>query len=236
LKRSKRYLNTVENRDLEAIYTPAQAIRLVQETATAKFDEMIDVSIVLGVDPRKADQNVRGTVVLPHGFGKTLRVLVFAVGDKAKEAMEAGADEVGGEELVEKVEKGYLDFDVAIATPDMMKSVGKLGKYLGRRGLMPNPKTGTVTFEVTRAVNDSKAGKIEFRVDKFGVIHTIIGKKSFELPKLIENYTVLIEAIVRAKPATAKGRYLKNIVLSSTMGPGFKVDTTKLRNLLEEIA
>lgn len=236
MKRSKRYLNTVENRDLEAIYTPAQAIRLVQETATAKFDEMIDVSIVLGVDPRKADQNVRGTVVLPHGFGKTLRVLVFAVGDKAKEAMEAGADEVGGEELVEKVEKGYLDFDVAIATPDMMKSVGKLGKYLGRRGLMPNPKTGTVTFEVTRAVNDSKAGKIEFRVDKFGVIHTIIGKKSFELPKLIENYTVLIEAIVRAKPATAKGRYLKNIVLSSTMGPGFKVDTTKLRNLLEEIA
>ena len=236
MKRSKRYLNTVENRDLEAIYTPAQAIRLVQETATAKFDEMIDVSIVLGVDPRKADQNVRGTVVLPHGFGKTLRVLVFAVGDKAKEAMEAGADEVGGEELVEKVEKGYLDFDVAIATPDMMKSVGKLGKYLGRRGLMPNPKTGTVTFEVTRAVNDSKAGKIEFRVDKFGVIHTIIGKKSFELPKLIENYTALIEAIVRAKPATAKGRYLKNIVLSSTMGPGFKVDTTKLRNLLEEIA
>lgn len=236
MKRSKRYLKTVEDRDIEAVYTPAQAMKLVQETATAKFDEMIDISIVLGVDPRKADQNVRGTVVLPHGFGKTPRVIVFAVGDKAKEAMEAGADEVNGEELVEKVEKGYFDFDVAIATPDMMKSVGKLGKYLGRRGLMPNPKAGTVTFDVAKAVKDSKAGKVEFRVDKFGVIHSIIGKKSFELPKLVENYTALIDAIVRAKPASAKGRYLKNIVLSSTMGPGFKVDTTKLRNLLEEIA
>jgi len=236
LKRSTRYLKTVENKDIEATYSPVQAIKLVQETATAKFDEMIDLSVVLGVDPRKADQNVRGTVVLPHGFGKTPRVLVFAAGDKAKEAMEAGADEIGGDDLVEKIEKGYFDFDVAIATPDMMKSVGKLGKYLGRRGLMPNPKTGTVTFDITRAVKDSKAGKIEFKVDKFGVIHTIIGKKSFELPKLVENYMVLIDAIVRAKPASAKGKYLKNIVLSSTMGPGFKVDATKLRNLLEEIA
>lgn len=218
----------------DRLYSPREAVKLAKEIATAKFDETVEVHIRLGVDPRQADQQVRGTVVLPHGTGKTARVAVFAQGDKAREASEAGADAVGGDDLVEKVEKGWLDFDAAVATPDMMGKVGKLGKLLGPRGLMPNPKTGTVTFDVAKAVNDIKGGKVEYRVDKFAIMHLVIGKASFDERSLVENYEVLLDEITRAKPAAAKGKYLRTISLSTTMGPGVKIDTLKIRNLLEE--
>jgi large subunit ribosomal protein L1 len=201
---------------------------LVEKTATKKFDETIEVSVRLGVDPRHADQQVRGVVTLPHGTGKTVRVLVFAKADKAKEAEEAGADYVGAEDLIAKIEGGFLDFDVAVATPDMMGAVGKLGRVLGPKGLMPNPKAGTVTFDVGKAVKEIKAGKIEYRVDKTSIVHAPIGKKSFGPEKLLDNFRTLMEAIIKAKPAAAKGQYIKSVVISSTMGPGIKINPAKL--------
>jgi len=234
MKKGKKYREVLSKIDREKLYTPLEAVKLLKEIANAKFDETVETHIRLGVDPRKADQQVRGTVALPHGTGKTVRVAVFAQGEKAREAEAAGADIVGAADLAEKVEKGWFEFDVAIATPDMMGTVGKLGKLLGPRGLMPNPKAGTVTFDVGKAVKDVKAGKIEYRVDKFGIVHSAIGKISFPVEKLVENYQALIEEIMRAKPAAAKGKYIKSISLSSTMSPGIKVDTTKTRDLLEE--
>ena len=204
--------------------TLEQAVARVREAAYAKFDETLEASIRLGVDPRHADQMVRGTVVLPHGTGKSKRVLVVAQGDKAKEAEEAGADFVGGAELVKKIQEGWLDFEAVVATPDMMREVGKLGRVLGPRGLMPNPKTGTVTFDVAVAVSDIKGGRVEFRVDKTGIIHTAIGKLSFDDGKLVENARALLDAVIRAKPAVAKGKYVRSVYLSSTMGPGIPVD------------
>ncbi len=205
-------------------YTLADAMPLIKKASFAKFDETVDVAIRLGVDPKHADQMVRGTVVLPHGLGKTLRVIAIASGDKVREAREAGADEVGGDDLVQKIQGGWIDFDAVVATPDMMKSVGRLGKVLGPRGLMPNPKTGTVTLDVVRAVKELKAGKVEFRVDKTGIIHCAVGKVSFDAAKLTENAQALIASVLKAKPATAKGKYVKSIVVSSTMGPGVKID------------
>ncbi|MFO7154344.1 MAG: 50S ribosomal protein L1 [Caldicoprobacter oshimai] len=228
MKRGKRYQELLKLVDRTKLYDPEEAVKLVKQTANAKFDETIEVAVRLGVDPRHADQQVRGTVVLPHGTGKTVKVLVFAKGDKAKEAEEAGADYVGAEELVARIQnEGWLDFDVCVATPDMMAMVGRLGRILGPRGLMPNPKAGTVTIEVGKAVRDIKAGKVEYRVDKAGIVHVAIGKASFDENKLLENLQALIEAIVRAKPAAAKGTYLKSIVLSSTMGPGIKVNPAR---------
>jgi len=205
-------------------YVLQEAMPLVKKAAFAKFDESVEVSMSLGVDPKHADQMVRGTVVLPHGLGKVTRVIVIASGEKVREAREAGADEVGAEDLVQKIQGGWLEFDAVVATPDMMKSVGRLGKVLGPRGLMPNPKTGTVTLDVTKAVTELKAGKVEFRVDKTGIIHCAVGKVSFDPEKLADNARALISSVVRAKPASAKGRYVKNIVISSTMGPGVPVD------------
>ncbi|GFP25445.1 large subunit ribosomal protein L1 [Candidatus Hakubella thermalkaliphila] len=236
MKLSKRYLTAIDGVKRDELLSPARAIKLAKEKATARFDETVEVAIRLGVDPRKADQQVRGTVILPHGTGKTPRVVVFAQGEKAREALQAGADVVGDEDLVQKIEQGWLEFDVAIATPDMMRIVGKLGKILGPRALMPNPKAGTVTFDVGKAVTDAKSGKIEFRVDKYGIIHLPIGKASFAPEQLVENYATLLDAVVRAKPAAARGRYLKSIVVCSTMGPGFKVNTSQTRDLLEEEA
>ena len=223
-KRGKKYRAAVEQYDRLKPYPLREALELVKKMAYAKFDETVDMAIRLNVDPRHADQMVRGTVVLPHGTGKTVRVLVFAKGDKAKEAEEAGADFVGAEDLIEKIQGGWTDFDVAIATPDMMPMVGRLGKILGPRGLMPNPKVGTVTQDVAKAVKEAKAGKIQFRVDKAGNIHAPIGKVSFDVDKLVENATTLIDAIVKARPASVKGQYVKNITVSSTMGPGVRVD------------
>jgi large subunit ribosomal protein L1 len=205
-----------------------EAIRLMQEVKFAGFDETAELAMRLGVNPRHADQMVRGTVVLPHGLGKTVRVCVIASGEKVKEAEEAGAEHVGADDIVEKIQGGWMDFDAVVATPDMMKSVGKLGRILGPRGLMPNPKTGTVTFDVARAVQEIKAGKVEFRVDKNGIIHAPIGKISFPSDDLLNNARTLIDAVVRAKPASAKGRYLRNIAVSSTMGPGIKVDVAQV--------
>lgn len=226
-KHGRKYLEATRLIDRQATYDPTQAIDLVKQTARAKFDETVEVAVRLGVDPRHADQQVRGTVVLPHGIGKSRKVIVFAQGEKAKEAEEAGADVVGGEELVSKIQGGWLDFDVAIATPDMMSMVGRLGRILGPRGLMPNPKTGTVTFDVGRAVKEAKAGKIEYRTDRGGVIHAPIGKVSFDTDKLVENFQVLVEALVKARPAAAKGQYLRSITIASTMGPGVKVNPLK---------
>jgi len=223
-KRGKKYRAAVEQYERLKPYPLREALELVKKMAYAKFDETVDMAIRLNVDPRHADQMVRGTVVLPHGTGKTVRVLVFAKGDKAKEAEEAGADFVGAEDLIEKIQGGWTDFDVAIATPDMMPLVGRLGKILGPRGLMPNPKVGTVTQDVAKAVKEAKAGKIQFRVDKAGNIHAPIGKVSFDLDKLTENAMTLIDAIVKARPASVKGQYVKNITVSSTMGPGVRVD------------
>lgn len=201
-------------------YSLADAAGLVRKLAFAKFDETVELTMVLGVDPRKADQNVRGTVVLPHGLGKSKRVAVLAAGDKQREAQEAGADIIGAEDLVERIKGGFLDFDALIATPDMMKLVGTLGKILGPRGLMPNPKTGTVTLDVANAVKETKAGKVEFRVDKTGVIHVPVGKVSFDTTRIVENAKTLIDAVIKARPATAKGRYVKKMNVASTMGPG----------------
>ena len=228
MKHGKKYVDSQKLIDRLTQYDPDQAVSLVKQTAKAKFDETIEISVRLGVDPRHADQQVRGAVVLPNGTGKTVRVLVFAKGDKAKEAEAAGAEYVGGEEFVQKIQKeNWFDFDACVATPDMMGLVGRLGRVLGPKGLMPNPKSGTVSMDVTKAVHDIKAGKVENRVDKTAIIHCPIGRKSFVDGKLLENLTTLMDAINKAKPATAKGTYLKSVVLSSTMGPGIKVNPLK---------
>ncbi len=234
MKRSKAYRAAAEKIDADALYTPLQAVRLAKETATTKYDATVEVAMRLGVDPRKADQMVRGTVNLPHGTGKTARVIVFAVGDKAAEATAAGADEVGGDDLIEKIQGGFLDFDAAVATPDQMGKVGKIARILGPRGLMPNPKTGTVTADVTKAVNDIKGGKVNFRVDKQANLHLVIGKASFDETRLVENYAAAIDEVARAKPATSKGTYVKKVAVSTTMGPGIPVDPKRTRNLLED--
>lgn len=229
MKRGKKYEAGSKLVDRTNLYNPREAIDLVLETATANFDETIDLSIKLGVDPRHADEQVRGAVVLPHGTGRTERVLVFAKGDKIKEAEEAGADYIGGDELVAKIqEENWFEFDVVVATPDMMGVVGRLGRVLGPKGLMPNPKSGTVTFEVGKAVEEIKAGKVEYRVDKSSIIHVPIGKKSFGTDKIVENFLELMEAVIKARPSSSKGKYMQNIVLSSTMGPGVKVNPQKL--------
>jgi len=208
--------------------TIGEAVPLVQKLTFAKFDETVELSIRLGVDPKHADQMVRGTIVLPHGLGKTKKVLVIAGGEKQKEAQDAGADVVGGEELVEKIRGGWMDFEAVVATPDMMRAVGKLGKVLGPRGLMPNPKTGTVTQDIGKAVREIKAGKVEFRVDKTGIVHAPVGKVSFATDHLVENAKALVESIIKAKPAVAKGKYIKSVTICSTMGPGIKIDTTSI--------
>ncbi|MFA5785700.1 MAG: 50S ribosomal protein L1 [Actinomycetota bacterium] len=236
MQHGKRYVEAASKVDRNLLMHPVDAIRLVKETNVTKFDATIDIALRLGIDPRKADQMVRGTVSLPHGTGKTVRVAVFAAGDKAREATEAGADVVGEKDLVERVGKGFLDFDVAVATPDLMGQLGKLGKLLGPRGLMPNPKSGTVTNDVGKAVREIKAGKLEYRADRQGNLHLVIGKVSFEHRALVENYQAVLEEISRAKPSAAKGRYLKSITLSATMGPGVKVDPSKVRELWPEEA
>jgi large subunit ribosomal protein L1 len=218
------------------LYTPLEAVRLLKMLDTAKFDESVEVHFRLGVDVRHADQIVRGTTILPHGIGKAVRVAVFAEGDKAREAQDAGADIVGGADLAKQVEDGMLAFDVAIAAPDMMGVVGRLGRVLGPRGLMPNPKSGTVTFDVGKAVNDAKAGKVEYRTDRSGIVHLVIGRKSFDERSLVENYGAVLDEIVRAKPAAAKGRYIRSVTFASTMSPGIEVDPARTRDLLEERA
>jgi len=228
MKHSKRYNTATKNIDRNQAYELEQGVELLKKSASTKFDESIDMAIRLGVDPKKADQMVRGTVALPHGTGKSVRVLVLCKAPKDKEAKEAGADFVGLEEYVKKIEEGWSDVDAVVATPDVMKDVGKLGKYLGRKGLMPNPKAGTVTQDVKEAVQQLKAGRIEFRVDKFGNIHTTIGKASFSKENLIENTKALMDQIIRLRPASAKGQYVKSITLSSTMGPGIKIDRTAM--------
>ena len=224
MKRGKRYAATLEKIDRDKLYPLEEAAELVKQTAFAKFDETVEFAARLNVDPKKADQQVRGTVVLPHGTGKSVKVLVLTRGEKEKEAKEAGADLVGSDEFINKIKEGWTDFDVAIATPDIMSEVGKLGKILGPRGLMPNPKAGTVTFDVAKAVKDAKAGKIEFRVDKAGNIHAPIGKVSFPTQHIVENARALLSELLRVKPAAAKGQYIKSVTLSSTMGPGIRVD------------
>jgi len=223
----KKYRAAAAQVDRAKVYSVEEAVELAKKVAFAKFDETVELGMTLGVDPRKADQMVRGTVVLPHGLGKSKRVIVIASAEKAQEAQEAGADEVGGDDIVARIKGGWIDFDALIATPDMMKSVGQLGKILGPRGLMPNPKTGTVTFEVGRAVRETKAGKVEFRVDKTGVIHAPVGKVSFASNLLTENAQTLIDAVMRAKPSAAKGKYVKNATISSTMGPGIRLNSAE---------
>jgi large subunit ribosomal protein L1 len=234
MKYGKRLTEARSRVEQDTIYSPVAAITLAKELSAAKFDETVEAHFRLGIDTRQADQQVRGSVSLPNGTGKTVRVAVFAEGDKAREAEAAGADVVGSDDLVERIQGGFLDFDATIATPDQMSKVGKLGKILGTRGLMPNPKLGTVTTDVGRVVGELKAGKVEYRADKFGIAHVGIGKASFEAAKLVENYGAVLDEIVRAKPAVAKGRYIKSITIATTMGPGIKVDTTKTRNLFEE--
>jgi len=236
MKRSKAYRAAAERITPGKVYAPLQAVRLAKENASAKYDETVEVAFRLGVDPRKADQMVRGTVNLPHGTGKTARVLVIAGGDKAEAAREAGADFVGSDDMIEKITGGWLDFDAVVATPDMMGKVGRLGKILGPRGLMPNPKTGTVTMDPAKAVNDIKGGKITFRVDKHANLHFIIGKASFSDQALIENYAAALEEIRASSPAASKGRYLTKATLTTTMGPGIPLDHSKTRNLLDEDA
>jgi large subunit ribosomal protein L1 len=232
VKAGKKYREAKNKIDRTKRYTLEEALGLLPETSYVRFDEGIDVAIRLGVDPKKPDQMVRGTVVLPHGTGKEVKVLVFAQGEKEKEAREAGSDYVGGEELVEKISKGWLDFDKAIATPDMMKVVSTLGKILGPRGLMPNPKVGTVTFEVGKAVQDIKSGKVEFKVDKAGNLHCSVGKVSFGQERLRENILALVDSVIKAKPASSKGTYVRGFAISTTMGPGIKVDPLSVRNLM----
>jgi large subunit ribosomal protein L1 len=236
MKRSKRYRELRERIDRTREYPPGEAIAAVRDFQSAKFSEAVEVHIRLGVNVRHADQQVRGTMVMPNGLGKDVSVAVFAQGDKAREAEAAGADAVGGEDLAERVSGGWTDFDVAVATPDMMPVVGKLGRILGPQGKMPNPKVGTVTDDVGRAVEQAKAGRVEYRTDRSGIVHLVIGRADFDQRKLLENYAALIEEIVRAKPAAAKGRYIRSVTLSTTMGPGVHVDPTKTRDLLEEAA
>ena len=230
-KHSKRYRSIAEKVDGSKEYSLDDAIALSVETATAKFDETIELAVRLGVDPRQADQNVRGTVVLPHGTGKSVRVLVFAKGEKETEAREAGADYAGSDDLIQKISEGWLEFDRAVATPDMMGAVGKIARILGPRGLMPNPKVGTVTFDVAKATEELKAGKVEYRVEKAGIVHIPIGKKTFGAEKLGENAKTLLDSLIKLKPASAKGSYLRGISISATLGPGIKVDTSDTRNL-----
>ncbi|MEZ0115377.1 large subunit ribosomal protein L1 [Catenulispora sp. EB89] len=234
MKRSKGYRNAAAKIDADELYTPVAAIRLAKETSVTKFDSSVEVSMRLGIDPRKADQMVRSTVVLPHGTGKTARVLVFAQGDKAEQAREAGADIVGSDELIDEVAKGRLDFDAVVATPDLMGKVGRLGRVLGPRSLMPNPKTGTVTADVAKAVNDIKGGKIEFRADRHSNLNFIIGKVSFSEQQLAENYAAALEEVLRVKPSAAKGRYLRKITFATTMGPGIQVDANRVRNVVAD--
>ena len=231
----KNYRNARASFDREQEYSPVQAVRLLKDMETAKFDETVEVHFRLGLNVRHADEQLRGTLMLPHGTGKEARVAVFAEGEKAKEAQDAGADIVGAADLAKRVEEGFTDFDVAIATPDQMGNVGKLGRILGPRGLMPNPKTGTVTMDVGKAVRDAKAGKLEYRTDRGANVHVAIGKKSFDERQLVENYAALVDEIVRAKPAAAKGRYIRQITLTSTMGPGIHVDPQRTRGIVDEL-
>jgi large subunit ribosomal protein L1 len=231
MKRSKAYRKAAELIDADKLYSPAEAADLAKQTSTTKYDATVEVAMCLGVDPRKADQMVRGTVNLPHGTGKTARVIVFATGDKAAEAEAAGADLVGSDELVEQIQGGFLDFDAAIATPDQMAKVGRVARILGPRGLMPNPKTGTVTQDVAKAITDIKGGKINFRIDKQANLHLVIGKASFEPEKLAENYAAALDEVLRAKPSSSKGRYVKKVTFAATMGPGIQVDPNRTRNL-----
>ncbi|MGH3886846.1 MAG: 50S ribosomal protein L1 [Pseudonocardiaceae bacterium] len=234
MKRSKAYRQAVEKVDRSRFYSPLEAAALAKETSPTTTDATVEVAMRLGVDPRKADQMVRGTVNLPHGTGKTVRVIVFASGDRAAEAVAAGADAVGSEDLIERIQGGWLDFDAAIAAPDQMAKVGRIARILGPRGLMPNPKTGTVTPDVAKAITDIKGGKINFRVDKQANLHLIIGKVSFDTNKLVENYAAALDEVLRAKPSVAKGRYLKKVNFSTTMGPGIPVDPNRTRNLLTD--
>ncbi len=234
MKRSKSYRAAAEKISPDTVYSPLEAVRLAQQTSTTSYDATVEVAMRLGVDPRKADQMVRGTVSLPHGTGKTVRVIVFAAGDKAAEAEAAGADAVGADDLIERVQGGWLDFDAAIATPDQMSKVGRIARVLGPRGLMPNPKTGTVTNDVAKAITDIRGGKINFRVDKQSNLHFVIGKVSFSDTALVENYAAAVDEIVRSKPSAAKGRYLRKITVATTMGPGIPVDPNRLRGLTED--
>jgi len=233
-KHSKAYRKAAELIDPAKVYEPLEAAKIAKESSPTKFDGTVEAAMRLGVDPRKADQMVRGTVSLPHGTGKTVRVIVFATGDKAEEARAAGADKVGSDDLIQEITDGYLDFDAAIATPDQMAKVGRIARVLGPRGLMPNPKTGTVTPDVSKAVADIKGGKISFRVDKQSNLHLILGKASFTPEQLVENYAAALDEVLRAKPSSAKGKYLKKVTFSTTMGPGIPVDANRTRNLLEE--
>jgi len=233
-KRGKNFVGVREKVDLEQRHGITEAVEKVVELAYAKFDETVDIAVRLGVDPRHADQMVRGTVVLPNGLGKEVKVLVFAKGEKEKEAVDAKADFVGNDDLIEKIKGGWLGFDKAVATPDMMGSVGKIGKLLGPRGLMPNAKTGTVTFDISKAVNELKAGKIDFRVEKAGIVHAPLGKVSFGVGKIVQNMSAFLETIIRLKPAASKGAYIKTIVVSTTMGPGIKIDTAQMKDFLKE--
>src|SRR3982750_4720490 len=225
-KHGKKFAAATAQIAVDRVYTIEDAVPLIQKVKFAKFDETVELAMRLGVDPKHADQMVRGTVVLPHGLGKSKKVLAIAGGDKQKEAADAGADHIGGEEMVEKIQGGFMDFDAVVATPEMMRAVGKLGKVLGPRGLMPNPKTGTVTMDIAKAVREIKAGKVEFRVDKTGIIHAPVGKASFPAQSLIENAHALVDSVVKAKPSAAKGKFLKSVTMSSTMGPGITIDTT----------
>jgi large subunit ribosomal protein L1 len=236
MQRSKGYRKAVDLVDRSKLYAPAEAIKLAKETTVTKFDATVEVAMRLGVDPRKADQMVRGTVNLPHGTGKTVRVIVFAAGAKAEEAAGAGADEVGTDELVARIQEGWLDFDAAIATPDQMAKIGRIARILGPRGLMPNPKTGTVTMDVSKAITDIKGGKITFRVDKHSNLHLIIGKASFTEDKLVENYAAVLDEVLRTKPSAAKGKYLKKVTVTTTMGPGVPIDPNVTRGLTEATA
>src|ERR1700758_1105409 len=236
MKRSKSYRQAAEQIDRSKLYSPAEAVALAQSSKVTKFDPTVEVALRLGVDPRKADQMVRGTVNLPNGTGKTARVLVFAQGDRAEQARQAGADYVGSDDLVERIQNGFLDFDAVVATPDLMGKVGRLGRVLGPRGLMPNPKTGTVTPDVAKAVSEIKGGKIEFRTDRHGNLHFIIGKASFDKKALLENYSAALDEVVRLKPAAAKGRYLKKVTFTTSMGPGIPVDPNQTRNLTADLA
>ena len=235
-KHGKAYTESKSKVDRQHEYSPGEAVRLVKETKRAKFDESVEVHIRTGLNVRHADEQLRGTIALPHGLGKDVTIAVFAKGDKAREAEEAGADFVGADDLAQKVQDGFTDFDVAIATPDMMPVVGRLGRILGPQGKMPNPKVGTVTMDVGKAVEESKSGKVEYRTDRTAIVHMTVGKTSFEERQLLENYQAIVEELIRAKPSAAKGKYLRSIVMASTMGPGIKIDPSKTRDLIEEAA